>query len=240
MTDAVAQTLTQVLAQAISPDLGQAASQAAAQLDMPALMALAGALGWASGFRLYAVVFLVGGLGALGWMPLPSGLQVLQHPAMLVASGLMLALEFLADKIPGVDSLWDIVNSVLRVPAGAALAAGVFGADGSTMAWVAALLGGSLAATAQAAKTTTRAAINTSPEPFSNVAASLFEDGLVIGIVWLATQHPFAFGVLLVVAVLAMWAVVWMLFRFLRAVWRRVTGAWGQSASDFATGAHHV
>ncbi len=230
MTDAVAQTLTQVLAQAISPDLGQAASQAAAQLDMPALMALAGALGWASGFRLYAVVFLVGGLGALGWMPLPSGLQVLQHPAMLVASGLMLALEFLADKIPGVDSLWDIVNSVLRVPAGAALAAGVFGADGSTMAWVAALLGGSLAATAQAAKTTTRAAINTSPEPFSNVAASLFEDGLVIGIVWLATQHPFAFGVLLVVAVLAMWAVVWMLFRFLRAVWRRVTGAWGQSA----------
>jgi len=87
MTDALAQTLTQVMAQAISPDLGQAASQAvgqaAAQLDMPALIALAGALGWASGFRLYAVVFLVGGFGALGWLPLPSGLQVLQHPAML-------------------------------------------------------------------------------------------------------------------------------------------------------------
>lgn len=234
MTEALAQTLTQVMAQALSPDLGTAASQAvgqaAAQLDMPALLALAGALGWASGFRLYAVVFLVGGLGALGWLPLPSGLQVLQHPAMLGASGLMLALEFLADKIPGVDALWDIVNSVLRVPAGAALAAGVFGADGSTPAWVAALLGGSLAATAQAAKTTTRAAINTSPEPFSNVAASLFEDGLVIGIVWLATQHPLAFGVLLVVAVLAMWVVVWMLFRFLRAVWRRLSGAWGQSA----------
>ena len=233
MKDALAQTLTQVMAQAISPHLGQAASQAvgqaAAQLDMPALIALAGALGWASGFRLYAVVFLVGGLGALGWLPLPSGLQVLQHPAMLGASGLMLALEFLADKIPGVDSLWDIVNSVLRVPAGAALAAGVFGADGSTMAWVAALLGGGLAVTAQAAKTTTRAAINTSPEPFTNVAASLFEDGLVIGIVWLATQHPLAFGVLLVFAVLAMWAVVWMLFRFLRAVWRRLTGASGTS-----------
>ena len=86
-----------------------------------------------------------------------------------------------------------------------------------------------MAVTAQAAKTTTRAAINTSPEPFTNVAASLFEDGLVIGIVWLATQHPLAFGVLLVFAVLAMWAVVWMLFRFLRAVWRRLTGAWGQS-----------
>ena len=228
MTDTVAQTLAQVMAQAINPDLGQAASQAAAQLDMPSLMALAGALGWASGFRLYAVVFLVGGLGALGWLPLPSGLQVLQHPAMLGASGLMLALEFFADKIPGVDSLWDIVNSVLRVPAGAALAAGVFGADGSTMAWVAALLGGSLAVTAQAAKTTTRAAINTSPEPFTNVAASLVEDGLVIGIVWLATQHPLAFGVLLVIAVLAMWAVVWMLFRFLRAVWQRLTGARGK------------
>ena len=190
-------------------------------LGTPELLALAGALGWASGFRLYAVVFLVGVAGALGWMDLPAGLQVLQHPALLGASGFMLFVEFFADKIPVVDSLWDMVNSVVRIPAGAALAAGVFGADGGAMALAAALLGGSLAATSQAAKTTTRAAINSSPEPFSNVAMSLVEDGLVVGAVWLATSHPVVFIVLLVITVVLMWVVTWMLFKFLRAVFRR-------------------
>jgi len=190
-------------------------------LGTPELLALAGALGWASGFRLYAVVFLVGAAGALGWMDLPTGLQVLQHPALLGASGFMLFVEFFADKIPVVDSLWDMVNSVVRIPAGAALAAGVFGADGGAMALAAALLGGSLAATSQAAKTTTRAAINSSPEPFSNVAMSLVEDGLVVGAVWLATNSPVVFIVLLVITVVLMWVVTWMLFKFLRAVFRR-------------------
>ncbi len=195
-----------------------------ASLGTPELLALAGALGWASGFRLYAVVFLVGAAGALGWMELPAGLQVLQHPALLGASGFMLFVEFFADKIPVVDSLWDMVNSVVRIPAGAALAAGVFGADGGAMALAAALLGGSLAATSQAAKTTTRAAINASPEPFSNIAMSLVEDGLVVGAVWLATNHPVAFGVLLLITVVLMWVVTWMLFKFLRAVFRRAQG----------------
>ncbi|WP_084383215.1 DUF4126 domain-containing protein [Hydrogenophaga flava] len=180
---------------------------AASQLDMTSLLALAAALGWASGFRLYAVVFLVGSMGLAGWLPLPDGLQVLQHPAVLAASGALLFVEFFADKIPGLDSLWDIVNSVVRVPAGAALAAGVFGADNATMAVVAALLGGTLAASSQAAKTTTRAAINTSPEPFSNIAMSLVEDGLVIGAVWLATNHPVVFGILLLIALVLMWIV---------------------------------
>jgi hypothetical protein len=196
-------------------------TDALASLGTPELLALAGALGWASGFRLYAVVFLVGAAGALGWMELPAGLQVLQHPALLGASGFMLFVEFFADKIPVVDSLWDMVNSVVRIPAGAALAAGVFGADSGAMALAAALLGGSLAATSQAAKTTTRAAINASPEPFSNIAMSLVEDGLVVGAVWLATNHPVAFGVLLLIAVVLMWIVTWMLFKFLRAVFRR-------------------
>ncbi|MES2842626.1 MAG: DUF4126 domain-containing protein [Pseudomonadota bacterium] len=195
-----------------------------ASLGTPELLALAGALGWASGFRLYAVVFLVGAAGALGWMELPAGLQVLQHPALLGASGFMLFVEFFADKIPVVDSLWDMVNSVVRIPAGAALAAGVFGADSGAMALAAALLGGSLAATSQAAKTTTRAAINASPEPFSNIAMSLVEDGLVVGAVWLATNHPVAFGVLLLITVVLMWVVTWMLFKFLRAVFRRAQG----------------
>ncbi|QHE84106.1 DUF4126 domain-containing protein [Hydrogenophaga sp. BPS33] len=190
-------------------------------LGTPELLALAGALGWASGFRLYAVVFIVGLAGALGWMELPPGLQALQHPVLLGAAGFMLFVEFFADKIPVVDSLWDMLNSVVRIPAGAALAAGVFGADSGTMALAAALLGGSLAATSQAAKTTTRAAINSSPEPFSNVGMSLVEDGLVVGAVWLATQHPVVFVILLAITVVLMWIATWLLFQFLRAVFRR-------------------
>ena len=206
----------------IGGQVAEGVGAAASQLDMTSLMALAAALGWASGFRLYAVVFLVGSMGLVGWLPLPEGLQVLQHPAVLAASGALLFVEFFADKIPGLDSLWDIVNSVVRVPAGAALAAGVFGADNATMAVVAALLGGTLAASSQAAKTSTRAAITTSPEPFSNVAMSLVEDGLVIGAVWLATNHPVVFGILLLIALVLMWIVTWMLFKFLRAAFRRL------------------
>lgn len=207
----------------VGAQVGASVTQATSHLDMPSLLALAAALGWASGFRLYAVVFLVGVAGAAGWIVLPPGLHVLQHPALLLASGFMLFMEFFADKIPGIDSLWDMLNSLVRIPAGAALAAGALGADGATMALVGALLGGGLAATSQAAKTTTRAAINTSPEPFSNLGMSLVEDGLVVGAVWLATQHPLVFGVLLVIVVILMWIVTWMLFKFLRAVIRRMS-----------------
>ena len=204
-------------------------AQVSDKMDMPSLLALAAALGWASGFRLYAVVFLVGAAGAVGWIALPPGLAVLQHPALLTASGVMLFVEFFADKIPGLDSLWDIVHSVIRIPAGAALAAGALGADGATMTLAAALMGGSLAATSQAAKTTTRAAINTSPEPFSNLFASFLEDGLVVGAVWLATTHPLVFGVALAVSVVLMWAVTVVLFKFLRSVLLRVSAFFTQS-----------
>ena len=117
--------------------VGEAAARATATLDTPGLLALAAALGWASGLRLYAVVFITGPAGLAGWVALPEGLQVLQHPALLVASGFMLFVEFFADKIPGLDSVWDLLHTVIRIPAGAALAAGVFGADGTTMAAVA-------------------------------------------------------------------------------------------------------
>ena len=200
------------------------AQKGSSGLDMPQLLALAAALGWASGFRLYAAVFITGMAGWLGWLSLPAGLAVLQHPALLVGSGFMLFVEFFADKSPGVDSLWDIVHSVIRVPAGAALAAGVFGADSGTMGMAAALLGGSLAATSYATKVSTRAALNTSPEPFSNIAVSLFEDGLVIGVMWLATQYPLVFGVALAVAVVLSICLVVVLIRFLKAVVRRMRG----------------
>jgi len=193
-----------------------------AALDTSHLLALAAALGWASGLRLYAVLFLTGLAGALGWVPLPAGLQVLQQPLVLGVAGLMLALEFLADKIPGLDSLWDLVHTVIRIPAGAALAAAVFGGDQAAWATAAGLLGGALAATSHVAKATTRAAINTSPEPFSNIAASLAGDAAVPAMLWLAWTHPLVFAVALVLALGVMVALTLLLMRFLVGLLRRL------------------
>jgi hypothetical protein len=195
--------------------------------DTTHLLALAAALGWASGLRLYAVVFCTGLAGALGWVPLPSGLQLLQHPLVLGVAGLMLAVEFFADKVPGLDSLWDALHTLLRIPAGAALAGAVFGGDQAAWATAAALLGGTLAATSHVAKATTRAAVNTSPEPFSNIALSLAGDALVPAMLWLAVAHPLWFGVALVLFVLASVAVTLVLFKFLAALWRSLRGRWG-------------
>ena len=211
-------------------DVAEGAARATAALDMPSLLALAAALGWASGFRLYAVVFLVGMMGVAGWIALPPGLAVLQSPVVLIASGCMLLVEFFADKVPWLDSAWDAVHAFIRVPAGAVLAAGVFGADNAAMAVAAGLLGGSLSATALATKMTTRAAANTSPEPFSNWGLSFFEDGLVVAVVWLATQHPLAFGMALVVMVAVSVLLMVVLFKFLRAVVRRLSSFFSASA----------
>ncbi|MEJ5030588.1 DUF4126 domain-containing protein [Comamonas sp. MYb69] len=224
--------------------VGQVAGQmgqAMAQWDWGQLMALAAALGWASGFRLYAVVFVTGMLGATGVLQLPGGLTVLQQPVILFISGALLFVEFFADKIPGVDSVWDVVQSVVRVPAGAALAASVFGTDNATMATAAALMGGTLALSSQVAKTTTRAAINTSPEPFSNWSASLVEDGVSIGAVWLAIHHPLVFALALAVVLVLMWVMTWVLWKFLRAVVRRIRRWLGheEPVALAATGADH-
>jgi hypothetical protein len=194
-------------------------------MDATQLVALAAALGWASGLRLYAVLFFTGLAGVLGWVPLPAGLQILQHPLMLGASGLMLALEFFADKIPGLDTLWDLAHTLLRIPAGAALAAAVFGGDSASWMTAAALLGGTLAATAHTAKTATRAAVNTSPEPFSNIGLSLAGDAAVPAMLWLAWAHPPWFFVALAVALVTAVGLIVGMFRFLRALARRVSGA---------------
>ena len=191
-------------------------------LDTPQLIALAGALGWASGLRLYLVVLLTGLAGFMGWVSLPQGVHLLANPVVLAASGFMVFVEFFADKIPGLDSLWDVVHSVIRIPAGAALAASVFSADSGAITLVAGLLGGTLAATSFAAKATTRAAINTSPEPFSNIGASLLEDGLVPLGLWLAVAHPVVFVVLLaLVLALSVW-LIRTCWRFLKQLFSRV------------------
>ena len=193
-------------------------------LDTASLLAIAAALGWASGLRLYAVVFLTGIAGFLGWVDLPAGLKLLQSPVMLGASGLMLVVEFFADKIPGVDTLWDLIHTLVRIPAGAALAAAVFGADQSSWAMAAALMGGTLAATSHVAKATTRAALNTSPEPFSNLAMSLLGDSVVPASLWLSWAHPTVFFAALAIAVVLMIVLIWVLAKFLRGLARRVSG----------------
>ena len=200
--------------------------------DTTQLVAIAAALGWASGLRLYAVLFFTGMAGYLGWVPLPPGLHLLQSPWMLGASGIMLLIEFFADKIPGLDSVWDAVHTLLRIPAGAALAAAVFGVDQSQWAVAAALLGGTLAATSHLAKATTRAAANTSPEPFSNLALSLSGDAAVPGMLWLSWAHPVVALVVLTAAVLAMVLVTVVLMKFLRSLLRRWReGAWFSRSS---------
>jgi len=196
-------------------------------LDTTQLFAIAAALGWASGLRLYAVVFLTGLAGLLGWVTLPEGLRVLQQPLLLGASGLMLGVEFFADKVPGLDSVWDMVHTVIRIPAGALLAAGVFGGDQASWMLIAALMGGTLAATSHVAKASTRAAVNTSPEPFSNVGLSLLGDAAVPTMLWLAWEHPSWFFVALAMAVVLMLGLTVLLLKFLR----RLLGRWRGTAA---------
>lgn len=183
-------------------------------------IAVAAALAWGSGLRAYAVIFAVGLAGALGWMELPGHLRLLEHPLVLGASGLMTAVEFFADKLPWLDTVWDAVHSFIRIPAGAALAAAVFGDSGAAIALAAAILGGTLAAGAHLAKAGTRAAINTSPEPFTNWTASLAEDALVPFGLWLAVAHPIAFFVLLGVFLVAAALLARLIWRGVRRLLR--------------------
>jgi uncharacterized protein DUF4126 len=195
-----------------------------AHFDTLQLVALAAAIGWASGLRLYAVLFIVGAIGYLHWVELPAGLDVLTHPMVLAASGFMCVVEFFADKVPGVDSAWDLVQTFIRIPAGAALAASVFG-DSSTAAMLAAaILGGTLAAGSHLAKSGSRAVINTSPEPFSNWAASFGEELAVGTVLWLAFAHPL---VALIVIGLLVALMIWLIpkvWRMIRAIANRITG----------------
>jgi len=193
-------------------------------LDAWQLAALAAAVGWASGVRLYAVLFAVGLAGRLGWVDLPDGLVPLTHGWVLAASGFMLAVEFLADKIPGVDTLWDAVHTFIRIPAGAALSASVFGDSPVAASLAAAVVGGSLAAGAHLAKAGARAAINASPEPFSNWAASIGEDVAIAGLLWLAIAHPVAaLAVVAAFAALTIWLLP-KLWRVLRRTLVRTAG----------------
>jgi hypothetical protein len=202
-----------------------------AHLGLEHLLTLAAAIGWASGLRLYAVLFCTGLAGAMGWVPLPPGLHVLQQPLVLGAAGLMVLAEFVVDKLPLLDSLWDGLHALVRIPAGAALAAALFGGDQANWALVAALLGGTLAASSQIAKSSTRAAANTSPEPFSNLALSLAGDVAAPGMLWLAWSHPGWAVAALAAAVLTGLVLTVLLIKFLRRLWRGLRQRLGGTAA---------
>lgn len=193
-------------------------------MEISALMTLALGAAWASGLNLYAAAAVLGILGATGQMTLPPDMQILIHPAMIGAAVVMYSIEFVTDKLPGIDSTWDAIHSFIRIPAGAVLAAAAMGDVGFAAQAAAFLLGGGVAAASHAVKAGTRMMINTSPEPFSNWGASVAEDGLVIGGLSLAVFYPIGFLVLFAGFVLF---AVWILPKIVRGVkglWNRLRG----------------
>ncbi len=174
------------------------------------IIALTMGAAWASGINLYAAMLVLGGLGMTGNIVLPPDLQILANPVIMFAAGLMYIVEFVADKIPGVDTGWDSLHTLIRIPAGALLAAGAVGEMNPVFSLAAAIVGGGLAASTHATKAGTRVMINTSPEPVTNWAASVTEDIVVVAGLWTALKHPLVFIAFLVLFILLM---IWLLPR---------------------------
>lgn len=186
------------------------------QLDqIAAVIALTMGAAWASGINLYAAILMIGLLGSTGDLVLPANLEILTHPMVLFAAGGMYLVEFFADKIPGVDNSWDALHTFIRIPAGAALAAGAVGTLDPAITLAAALVGGGLAAGTHAAKAGSRVLVNTSPEPVSNWVVSIGEDVAVVLGLWTALHYPWLFIALLVVFVVLL---IWMLPKLWRGV----------------------
>jgi hypothetical protein len=199
-------------------------------------LALTMGVGWASGLNLYAAILMLGVLGTTGNIVLPPELQVLTNPIVILAAAIMYLVEFFADKVPGVDTGWDTIHTFIRIPAGAILAAGAVGSVNPGLAVAAALLGGTMATLSHATKAGTRVLINTSPEPFSNWAASITEDLMVIGGIWTALQHPWLFLGLLAVFVLL---TIWLLPKLWKGI-KKVFGFLGRmvSGKDRSSASH--
>jgi hypothetical protein len=193
-------------------------------METVAAIAIALGAGWASGLNTYAAILVLGGAQMLGIVSLPHDLQVLGSPWVMGTAFVLFALNFFADKIPYVDSINDFLHTFVRVPAGALLAYGAATGLSSEVAVIAGLLGGTLAAGTHVAKTGSRAVINTSPEPFSNIAASFATDGIVIGGLVLAITHPILFLCILAAFVALL---IWLLPKLVRlaaSAFRRVFG----------------
>jgi hypothetical protein len=172
---------------------------------------------FAAGLNLYATILTAGLLHRFGAVQLPSGLEIVTHPAILILAGVLFIVEFVADKVPWVDTIWDLVHTLIRPLAAATLA--IAGTAGVDPVWQlgAGLLAGGVALTSHGAKASTRAAANVSPEPFSNWLLSFTEDAIAIGLTWLAVTHPIVTAVVVVILLLmAIW-VIRKLFHFVRA-----------------------
>ena len=179
------------------------------------LFAIGVVLAWLAGIRVYLTVFGVGIAGFFGWLDLPQALEVTASPWVIGVSGVLAAMEFFADKIPGVDSAWDLLHTLLRVPVGAFLAASTLSADGELGAGMLAT-GAGAALASHLLKSGARALLNTSPEPVSNWTASATEDVAVVGGLALAFSHPWiALGLVAAVS-LAIAGTVWALWRLVR------------------------
>lgn len=176
-------------------------------------IAVALAAGWASGLNAYAAVLVLGLAQRLGLVALPHDMQMLESPWVLGVAAILFVLNFFADKIPYIDSINDVLQTFVRIPAGVLLAYGAAGGLSPEVSIIAGLLGGTLAAGTHIAKTGSRALINTSPEPFSNVFASLGEDVTVFGGLALAIAHPITFLCLLALFVILL---IWLLPKLIR------------------------
>lgn len=196
---------------------------------METISIIAAALGvaWASGINLYAAILMLGLMGSMGSIDLPPELEILQNPAVLIAAAFMYCVEFFADKIPGVDTVWDAIHSFIRIPAGAMLAAATLAPISPEAELIGLLLGGTLAAGTHFAKAGSRVVINTSPEPVTNWTASIGEDLMVIAGLWTALNYPILFIVLLIVFIAL---VIWLAPK----VWRGVKRVFGKIKSWFS------
>lgn len=192
---------------------------------------LVAASGWASGLNLYGTALLLGLAGRLGWAETPPELQ---HTWVLAVLGVLYAVEFVVDKVPWLDSAWDAIHTVVR-PLGGALLGAAVAHDAGSSEVLAGLVGGGFSLTAHGAKATTRATVNTSPEPFSNVALSLGEDGVVAGLVALALAYPAVAGVVAVVLAVASVAVAWLFVRAVRRLRQRWRARRGRGAGRSTT-----
>lgn len=188
-------------------------------------LGLALGAGFSSGLNLYATIATLGLLQRFHVVHLPAALEPLAYPWVIGIAVALYAIEFLADKIPYVDTVWDTIHTVIRPPAAAILAYASAGAAPAEWRWGAALLAGGVALTSHGTKASTRAAANTIPEPFSNWTLSLGEDVLAVWLSWMAAAHPRA-TIVIVVALLALAAfLLFHLFRFLRRALQRMLAA---------------
>ncbi|RMG91499.1 MAG: DUF4126 domain-containing protein [Zetaproteobacteria bacterium] len=192
--------------------------------QIASMLALTMGAAWASGINLYAAILVLGWMGAGGYIDLPPELTILENPLVMFAAGAMYIIEFFADKVPGVDSGWDIIHTFIRIPAGAMMAAGAVGPVDPAIAVAAGILGGGISAATHATKAGGRAIINTSPEPFSNWLVSIGEDLTVIAGLWTALHHPWLFLLLFILFMLFLSWLLPKLWRGFKLLMTRLKG----------------